>query len=601
MSSKDKFKGSVCEFFKQGTCVRGKKCRFAHIAEPVAVSSPRVNPVAVTSPVPPPQPTNDVATPTNKPVQMKIKEKKVVTPSVSAQLAAPIPVDPAPRTVPVYEHKYQTPIAPAPLCSTPALLEVPRVAVTISQQPATASVPLPATQNTKRKAEGSKDIANGTEKKHKAAPPHPRPNSAQVKQLPAVVPVKTNILRQLVQRTLTSPRFDEFYSSCLNKAGTAHPGWVDTTAGFSSSPGGSRDLKVIGLDCEMIDAIGDDRALARVTIVTLGYPRPAQGPSPRVVLLDGLLNPPDRKVLNYRTSITGLTEKSMGTGLVFKSLAEVQAEILKYVSEDTVIVGHGLNHDLCALKIVHKNVIDTALMYSLEGTTRQLLSLKDLVEQLLGERCQPDGEAHNSIEDAAWPLEIIRNTIDQFDDAVIKGGVLPNKAFNVTMPEHFTRRLNVFQLDERAQLSDVTFALAIDSGIQPFAREISIRSSSRPGQPKRGSTVIEFKDKNHAIDVFEALPEHGMKTDLDGLFQKKVWLDQQKFPGADFFWVKTYNKPRPKPKAVLSPASKVPPTILSPAPTTSSASLQFCVECGAKAPVANAKFCGKCGTTLVVG
>lgn len=80
-----------------------------------------------------------------------------------------------------------------------------------------------------------------------------------------------NVLQQLVKKTHENTRFHEFYDTCLTKIGQKN--WIQTAA-TSSSTGGSKDLKVVGLDCEMVDAVGDDKALARVTLVTLGYPRP---------------------------------------------------------------------------------------------------------------------------------------------------------------------------------------------------------------------------------------------------------------------------------------------------------------------------------------
>jgi hypothetical protein len=144
------------------------------------------------------------------------------------------------------------------------------------------------------------------------------------------------------------------------------------------------------------------------------------------VLLDAYLHPPDRKVIDYRSDVTGLSEEKLQEMQPMTSLEQVQvrgwvlsvclwrfrrgiqgcscsmtglpcpaqAALCRVIGADTVVVGHSLQHDFQALHIVHHRTIDTALLFQLENTDRHLLSLKDIVHEVLQQSCQPRAQAH---------------------------------------------------------------------------------------------------------------------------------------------------------------------------------------------------------------
>jgi RNA exonuclease 1 len=84
-------------------------------------------------------------------------------------------------------------------------------------------------------------------------------------------------------------------------------------------------------------------ALVRVSIVN--------GLNPSEVLLDSLVAP-SWPVSEMRTRIHGIAETNL-TGVTF-SLRHAQAFLMKTCSDQTVIVGHAVHHDLRALKFHHK-------------------------------------------------------------------------------------------------------------------------------------------------------------------------------------------------------------------------------------------------------
>ena len=77
--------------------------------------------------------------------------------------------------------------------------------------------------------------------------------------------------------------------------------------------------------------------------------------------------------------------------------------LLKICTEETIIIGHGLHHDLKALKFEHFNVIDTTYLYLVENAPKSLAGARDICEQVLGVKV---GVIHDPVEDARIALYI---------------------------------------------------------------------------------------------------------------------------------------------------------------------------------------------------
>jgi RNA exonuclease 1 len=77
------------------------------------------------------------------------------------------------------------------------------------------------------------------------------------------------------------------------------------------------------------------------------------GVNPSEVLLDSLVAP-NWPISEMRTRIHGIAESNL-TGVTF-TLRHAQAFLMKVCSDQTIIVGHALHHDLRALKLQHKYV-----------------------------------------------------------------------------------------------------------------------------------------------------------------------------------------------------------------------------------------------------
>jgi RNA exonuclease 1 len=136
-------------------------------------------------------------------------------------------------------------------------------------------------------------------------------------------------------------------------------------------------------------------ALIRVTLVA------ADG---RLVY-DTLVRP-ENCIIDHNTRFSGITETDLrehGT----KSLRDVQNDLMELISADTILLGHGLENDLRALRIIHGTVIDTSVIFPHEQRLPYRRSLKSLVSCLLNKDIQQGSSGHCSFEDASACLELM--------------------------------------------------------------------------------------------------------------------------------------------------------------------------------------------------
>ncbi|KAM5354327.1 hypothetical protein ACJ41O_000976 [Fusarium nematophilum] len=161
--------------------------------------------------------------------------------------------------------------------------------------------------------------------------------------------------------------------------------------------------KYIAIDCEMVGVGpgGHESALARVSIVDFHGRQ----------VYDSYVKPKE-KVTNWRTAVSGISQKSMRFARDFE---EVQGEVDKLL-QDRILIGHDLKHDLEALILSHpaRDIRDTAKFpgFRKYGNGRKP-ALRLLAQQLLGVEIQEG--AHSSIEDARATMLLFRKHKSAFD------------------------------------------------------------------------------------------------------------------------------------------------------------------------------------------
>ncbi|GAN03350.1 rexo1 protein [Mucor ambiguus] len=149
--------------------------------------------------------------------------------------------------------------------------------------------------------------------------------------------------------------------------------------------------RLVALDCEMgYTTAGME--LIRLTAVD----------EDMKVLVDELVLPYNM-IVDLNSHYSGITTLK---GVKF-DLDGLRKELFKHIDQDTIIVGHGLENDLNALRIVHTNVIDTVALFPHKSGLPYRNSLRGLTAAHLKKFIQTGTEGHDSLEDASVCIELL--------------------------------------------------------------------------------------------------------------------------------------------------------------------------------------------------
>ncbi|ODV89359.1 hypothetical protein CANCADRAFT_3987 [Tortispora caseinolytica NRRL Y-17796] len=155
----------------------------------------------------------------------------------------------------------------------------------------------------------------------------------------------------------------------------------------------------LALDCEMgYTSLGSE--VLRLTVVDFVTEK---------TVLDVYVKPKGQ-VWDYATRYSGVTSEHMVNAL---SLEDARAKLINMMSPQTILIGHGLDHDLVCLRLAHAAVIDTSLFFPHQDGLPKRRSLKVLAMELLGRHIQADDQFHNPVEDALTALHIVKQRINR--------------------------------------------------------------------------------------------------------------------------------------------------------------------------------------------
>ncbi|GAA6047389.1 hypothetical protein JCM3770_001280 [Rhodotorula araucariae] len=162
-------------------------------------------------------------------------------------------------------------------------------------------------------------------------------------------------------------------------------------------------VDLVALDCEMIYTTAG-MSLARLTVVS------ATGST---ILDEHIRPPPGVAILDLNTRFSGVQRDDLDKAVL--DVPGVRRALAQYVDDETVFVGHGVENDLKALRLVHTKVIDTAILFPHRngGTWRH--SLRNLAKDVLQKFVQ-EGDptvGHSAKEDAETALELVRWKVKQ--------------------------------------------------------------------------------------------------------------------------------------------------------------------------------------------
>uniref|UniRef100_A0A1I7T9G7 Exonuclease domain-containing protein n=1 Tax=Caenorhabditis tropicalis TaxID=1561998 RepID=A0A1I7T9G7_9PELO len=203
-----------------------------------------------------------------------------------------------------------------------------------------------------------------------------------------------------------------YHSCCLKRFPSigcqTHPSHVHQQPSESAldqfvqapKPVSTRDFRsnkvnlVFGLDVEMIHTENGLEA-ARISLVDVN----------RRVMIDEYIKP-EGKIVHLNTEFSGIKSFHLEKA---KSLEQIHNLLFQFMNRSSVLVGHGLSNDLKVLRLVHLNVIDTALLIRSENGNMQ--SLKTIAKSYLNENIQWKEGGHDSVEDSITCLRIVEKLI----------------------------------------------------------------------------------------------------------------------------------------------------------------------------------------------
>lgn len=215
-------------------------------------------------------------------------------------------------------------------------------------------------------------------------------------------------------KSFTGVRFENIYTCCNQRENTRgcmqYPWhvWNGIAEGVNGpypdfkytrprNPHLCPSVRVYALDCEM-SYTGNGLEVTKVSVVNFhGEQVYEKFVQPRFPIVD------------YNTKYSGVTEKDLSslTSNGVKSFDEVQQDLLELIDADCILVGHSIDNDLRVLRIVHKRVVDTSLIFPHRTGFPYRRSLKSLARSYLNREIQCGDNGHNSMEDSLAALDLI--------------------------------------------------------------------------------------------------------------------------------------------------------------------------------------------------
>lgn len=305
--------------------------------------------------------------------------------------------------------------------------------------------------------------------------------------------------QDLVDKCKKHARYEREY----NFHGLTDSSWVQ------ARPSDGRALPpVISIDCEMCQTTDpvtdkdDTSALIRFSVVN--------GLNPSEILIDSLVQPL-MPVKDIRSNIHGITEAQL-QGVSF-TLRHAQAFLLNICSEDTIIVGHAVHNDLKALHFSHKNVVDTAYLYAIDGEAGAAASVRDISDQVLDIRLL---DVHDSVQDARAALQAAAYILMNKTAPLIV-----RSAGAVRLSELFVHRIPEYCTEEHLHYMVINYTQVVPIKIAAITKGYA--DGGKDTKESFGKTTISFSSAEHCNLAFESIAGPN-RPDKNMRGQKRVYL-----------------------------------------------------------------------------
>jgi hypothetical protein len=179
--------------------------------------------------------------------------------------------------------------------------------------------------------------------------------------------------------------------------------WLNYRLTPSPEPGLYQPRRVVALDCEMVEVEGGSAEVAQICAADI-----LTGEA----IVD-IYVVPSKTVTDWRTPWSGMSQKLLEemkeAGKTVNGWAEARKALWAHINLDTVLVGHSLQHDLDIMRMVHLNIVDTAILSreAVAKDCKQNWGLKRLCKQMLDRDIQQSRRGHNCLEDTMATREVV--------------------------------------------------------------------------------------------------------------------------------------------------------------------------------------------------
>ncbi|KAI8146130.1 ribonuclease H-like domain-containing protein [Fennellomyces sp. T-0311] len=148
---------------------------------------------------------------------------------------------------------------------------------------------------------------------------------------------------------------------------------------------------VVALDCEMAYTTAG-MELVRLTAIDENCK----------TLLDELVFP-SHMIVDLNTRYSGIQTLAGAK----HNLDSVRKELFKYVDANTILLGHGLENDMNALRLLHPKIIDTVALFPHPKGLPFRYGLRVLSTKILQKFIQDSSDGHDSFEDAKTCVDLL--------------------------------------------------------------------------------------------------------------------------------------------------------------------------------------------------
>jgi RNA exonuclease 1 len=177
--------------------------------------------------------------------------------------------------------------------------------------------------------------------------------------------------------------------------------WSFFTLAPADPSRGNDSFGVFAMDFEMVYLEDGTSTLARVSVVDYW--------DDQKIVADFLVKP-SVPIFDYNTRFSGITEESF-IKEPYKSMDETKEWFCNNFTQHDIFIGHSLENDLIALRLIHKRVIDTSILF-FDAPAGKKISLERLtakhVKAFIQDGNSTANSGHDSVEDARACIHLVR-------------------------------------------------------------------------------------------------------------------------------------------------------------------------------------------------